>query len=522
MSISREEIGQMIVVRASGHLLDQQREYPIWEPREDTLRHWIKNLHIGGVILLGASAVEVAQRTKQLQSWSSKPLLIAADIEEGVGQRFPGGTHFPPPMALGEIAKKDEDKAISYSIQMGMMIAKEAIAVGINWLLAPVVDVNNNPDNPVINIRAFADSPEMVSKLTSAFIRGAQIFPILATAKHFPGHGDTATDSHLELPVINHSLERLARVEIAPFRSAIYAGVASIMTGHLLVTAWDEKNPATLSRTIITEQLREKFGFQGLIVTDALIMGGITKNDTDEELAVKAVEAGVDILLMPKDPKVTIDAIYNALETGRLSSERVYTSLKRIAHAKAKLRPSSELATSALSRKDYQGLSRIILHKSTLAAGNIPLIPQGAGENIIVVDDWLNCQFLNRHSPAVKIPQLLGYKTRLLDQTSLEILQEAEDRYLILQVFIRGNPFRGEAGLSSIAKEVYLRLIEKQSLQAVMIYGSPYVAQWFQEKLSHEVSFVFTYGQNNLAQDIACKKIFSKSVITQASNEFTD
>ena len=209
MSICLEDLGQMIVVRASGHLLDHQREYPIWEPPQKTLQHWVEDLQVGGVILLGASAIEVSQRINQLQGWSEKKLFIAADIEEGVGQRFSGGTHFPPPMALGEIAKKDVQKAISYSMQMGMMLAKESLAVGINWILAPVVDVNNNPDNPVINIRAFADTPELVSILTRAFIRGAQIYPVLATAKHFPGHGDTAIDSHLELPVIQHCLERL-------------------------------------------------------------------------------------------------------------------------------------------------------------------------------------------------------------------------------------------------------------------------------------------------------------------------
>ncbi len=521
MLISRQELGQMIVIRASGYLLDHQREYPLWEPPEKTLRHWLEDLQVGGVILLGASAVEVSMRTKQLQSWSKTPLLIAADIEEGVGQRFPGGTVFPPPMSLGEIATKDEWKAVSYSMQMGMMIAKEALTIGINWLLAPVVDINNNPDNPVINIRSFGDTPELVSKLTKAFIRGAQTLSVLTTAKHFPGHGDTAKDSHLELPVINHSLERLTEVEMLPFRSAISAEVASIMTAHLLIPAWDKDNPATLSPEIINSQLRERLGFKGLIVTDALIMGGITKNNSHSEVAVKAIEAGADILLMPPDPEIALDAIYNALETGRLSVDRVLESLQRIASAKAKLKPSlssTEEITTQLSRKDYQGLCSVILQSSLRERGNLPLIPQ-KGESILVVDDWLNCQFLKRNSPAVKVPQSLGYTTRLIDQTTLESLQGSS---FVLQVFIRGNPFRGQAGLSSTAQQVYQGLIERKCLQAVVIYGSPYVAQWFQERLSEDTPFIFTYGQDDLAQAIVCQKLFNQSIKNLTTSQFTD
>ncbi|HAC62364.1 MAG TPA: beta-glucosidase, partial [Cyanothece sp. UBA12306] len=170
----KQQLGQMVVVRASGYLFDHQISYPTWEPSNAQLRHWLETLNLGGVILLGGSAAELMLRTQQLQKWSKNPLLIAADIEEGVGQRFSGATWFPPPMALGEIAKQDLSQAKEYATQMGVIIAQEALAIGINWVLAPVVDVNNNPQNPVINVRSFGDDPKIVSELAKAFLEGAK------------------------------------------------------------------------------------------------------------------------------------------------------------------------------------------------------------------------------------------------------------------------------------------------------------------------------------------------------------
>ncbi|MGL5834791.1 MAG: glycoside hydrolase family 3 N-terminal domain-containing protein, partial [Waterburya sp.] len=261
----KEQIAQMIVVRASGHLFDHQIRYPAWEANHQQLKIWLTELNLGGVILLGGSSAELKMRSQQLQSWAKIPLFIAADIEEGIGQRFPGGTWFPPPMALGQIYQNNPDLARQYASQMGEVTGKEALAVGINWLLAPVVDVNNNPDNPAINIRAFGDRPEVVADLTTAFIQGAKSTAVLTTAKHFPGHGDTSTDSHLDLPALNHSESRLAAIELPPFEQAIAAGVDSVMTAHLLIAAWDNQCPATLSRKIVTEILRNRLGFSSLV-----------------------------------------------------------------------------------------------------------------------------------------------------------------------------------------------------------------------------------------------------------------
>ena len=260
-----EQAAQMVVVRASGYLFDHQIQYPAWEVANQTLQIYLEDLGVGGVILLGGSAAEIALRSQQLQAWAKTPLLLAADIEEGVGQRFSGATWLPPPMALGAIAADHPALALAYAEQMGAITAQEAQAIGLNWLLAPVVDVNNNPTNPVINIRAFGDSSEKVGPLAAAFIRGAQHHAVLTTAKHFPGHGDTAVDSHLTLPILSHRLDRLTQIEFPPFQQAISAGVDAVMSAHLQVPALDSHYPATLSKPTLTGLLRRKLGFQGLI-----------------------------------------------------------------------------------------------------------------------------------------------------------------------------------------------------------------------------------------------------------------
>ncbi|MBE9168246.1 beta-glucosidase [Pleurocapsales cyanobacterium LEGE 06147] len=512
----KEQIGQMVVVRASGYLFDWQIRYPAWEAPAAKLKQWLAQLNLGGVILLGGSAPELAWRSQQLQSWAKTPLLIAADIEEGVGHRFAGATWFPPPMALGAIAAKNSTLAQEYATRMGAVTAREALAIGINWLLAPVVDVNNNRANPVINIRAFGERPETVSNLTEAFIRGAQEYPILTTAKHFPGHGDTATDSHLDLPVLPHSDSRLIEIELPSFEKAIAAGVNSIMTAHLLIPAWDAERPATLSQPILTGKLRQELGFEGLIVTDALIMGGVTKYASPEEIAIVAVEAGADILLMPGDPLVAIETIERAVQLGRLSKERIHQSLERIWQAKKKVIQTSPLSLSFLDRlaqPQAMATTESILRDSLQTGGKLPLQPTKDRElcNLIVVDDILNCNFLARHTPAVTIPQELGYQLHLVDQNTLAHTP-FDLRQTLLQIFIRGNPFRGTAGLTPKAKEIYQQLIQAKQVQGLIIYGSPYVLEWFITQIPENCPWVFTYGQMANAQALANNVLFGLPV----------
>ncbi|MBF2020458.1 MAG: beta-glucosidase [Hydrococcus sp. C42_A2020_068] len=524
----KEQIGQMVVVRASGYLFDRQIRYPAWEPPAAKLRYWLQTLNLGGVILLGGSAAEIALRSQQLQSWATIPLFIGADIEEGVGQSFAGATWFPPPMAIGAIAEQDRDRAKYYATQMGAITAQEALAIGINWIYAPVADVNNNPDNPVINVRSFGDTPEVVGQLITAFIEGAKSYPVLTTAKHFPGHGDTATDSHLDLPVLPHAASRLAEVELPPFQSAIAAGVDSIMSAHLLIPAWDSDRPATLSQPILTGQLRQQLGFAGLIVTDALIMGGVANYASPEEVAVMAVEAGADILLMPGDPEVAIEAVDRAVRSGRLSEAKIHESIERIWQAKRKiLRDKTEKESlffiSQLEQPAAIQTVDRILRESMQVGGSLPLKPSSEekGRNLIVVDDLLNCDFLDRHTPAVTIPKQLGYELQLVDQTTLNFVGD-DPRKTLLQVFIRANPFRGIAGLTPQARDFYEKLLQGGSIQGLIIYGSPYILEWFRSQLPSELPWIFSYGQIERAQAIATEVMFepSKFAISVAKDTF--
>jgi beta-glucosidase len=497
----KQQIGQMVVVRASGHLFDSQIRYPQWEPPNATLQHWLTEFNVGGVILLGGSAAELSWRSRQLQAWANLPLLVAADIEEGTGQRFDGATWFPPPMALSAI--ENRSRAVALAEQMGMLTAREALALGINWILAPVVDVNNNPNNPVINVRAFGETAETVSQLTTAFIRGAQRYPALTTAKHFPGHGDTATDSHLELPVIPHTGKRLVEVELPPFQSAIAAGVDSVMSAHLLIPAWDEKRPATLSPEILTAQLRQNLSFEGLIVTDALVMGGVANFTDFREVCVMAVEAGADILLMPQDPEAAIEAVYEAVQTQRIPHSRIQDSLQRIWKAKQKTLTLNEpLSLDAVAQPQARATALEIARASLQSGGNLPLAERTEGAiNLIVVDDLLNCNFLGAHTPAVAVPKRLGYELRLIDQQGWMDWDSVPAGSLV-QIFSRGNPFRGSIGLNPSVREGFKTLLRTARIGGLAIYGNPYVWEWFRPHLPSHLPWSFSYGQMPLAQEV--------------------
>src|SRR2546426_6141650 len=303
--------------------------------------HDVNDLHVGGFInithgsplgIVKSQAYPTAVLNNQLQSKSKLPLLIGADFERGTAMRLDEGTSFPTAMALA--AGGDSKDAYT----MGKITALESRAVGVNWIYAPDADVNNNPGNPIINTRSFGEDPTRVGEFVSAFVRGVEENGALATAKHFPGHGDTASDSHLDLPVVYGDRKRLDTVELVPFRAAIAAGVSSIMTAHLAVPAIEpDRVPATLSPRILTDLLRKELGFNGLVVTDALNMGGVTRIAAPGEAAVRSFLAGADVLLMPPVPDAAFEALKTAVRTGRIPRSRLDESVRRILRAKARL-----------------------------------------------------------------------------------------------------------------------------------------------------------------------------------------
>ncbi|HIK45103.1 MAG TPA: beta-glucosidase [Leptolyngbyaceae cyanobacterium M65_K2018_010] len=537
-----EQVAQMVVVRASGHLFDHEIRYPAWEADRATLTHYITDLGIGGVILLGGSAAEVGLKTQDLQTQTKIPLLIAADIEEGVGQRFSGATWFPPPMALAAIAQQDRSKALDYATAMGSVTAAEALAIGLNWVLAPVVDVNNNPLNPVINVRAFGDRPELVAALTEAFLRGARRHNILTTAKHFPGHGDTALDSHLELPRLSQDLARLKAIELPPFAAAIAAGVEAVMTAHLHIPALDGRYPATLSAPTLTGLLRQEMGFDGLIVTDALVMGAITRSYGPYEAAVLAIEAGADVLLMPPHPEGAIAAVVEAVNTGRLSPERILASVERLWRAKQRVgagligRPDSchawehvpppPVQFDQVAQPASQQLAARVVADSMTVVGSVPPCrPMQPGDNLVLVDQVIDCSALGRTAPALTWPEQYHYRLKLIDhQGCQQWPQAAALRPSLVQLFIRGNPFRGSATVSSLAIAWVETLLAADLLRGLILYGSPYAFADLRSRLGEPVPLGFTYGQMPVAQSLMLTALGlpRPQGPANASNPFTD
>jgi len=294
---------------------------------------WVDSAQVGGLIISfasSASPLDAALKLNALQRRSRVPLLVAADLEFGVGMRLAGATAFPMAMAIGATGSELD------AYELGRVTAIEARALGIHWTFSPVGDLNSNPLNPIINTRSFGEDPDEVSRLISAYVRGAGEHGLYTTVKHFPGHGDTGTDSHLALPVLQGCWDRLDRLELVPFRAAIRAGATAVMVAHIVYAcgAGGDSLPATLSPAVTTGFLRDSLGFRGLVVTDALTMGAIISRFGPGESAVRAFLAGSDMLLMPADLSWARAAMLAAVDSGRISHERLDASVRRVLELK--------------------------------------------------------------------------------------------------------------------------------------------------------------------------------------------
>ncbi len=320
----REKCAQMVMSWSKGFNADtNSAEFK----RIDKL---VKESNIGGIIFFQGETASEQKMINRLQKDSRIPLLISSDFERGLGSRIEDAVEFPYNMAVAATGN------IFYAYEMGRAIANDSKALGVRQNLAPVADVNNNPLNPIINIRSFSEDKEIVSSYTIAFIAGSKNERVITTAKHFPGHGNTQVDSHLDLPVINGTRSQLFQNELVPFVQSIKAGVQSIMVGHLYVPALQGENkiPSSLSKAVVTDLLQNEINFDGLIVTDALNMNAVTKYFSVVDAAVMAVNAGNDILLMPPDDKLTISALEDAVKDSLISEERINHSVRKIMAAK--------------------------------------------------------------------------------------------------------------------------------------------------------------------------------------------
>jgi beta-N-acetylhexosaminidase len=313
-------------------------------PQWRRLSQYIQQDKVGGFTISVGSPIEVAAKLNALQSMSKIPLLFGADLEAGAGFRARGGYFvpnaidlggaivFPPEMAIGAT----RDTTLAY--EQGRLTALEGRALGIHIAYAPVLDVNNNPDNPVINTRSYSEDPHLAARMGVAFIHGLQDHGMIATGKHFPGHGDTGVNSHLALPVVTVSRSRLDTVELVPFRAAVNGGVGAIMSFHGSMPALDSSGvPGTLSSKVLTDLLRGEMGFRGLIISDAMDMRGVLDQFGAAEAVKRAIAAGIDILIQPLDVPQTIDAVVAGVAEGRYTQARLDSSVRRVLEAKRKL-----------------------------------------------------------------------------------------------------------------------------------------------------------------------------------------
>src|SRR6184192_708647 len=322
----RDRVGQLVVPWLAGS----------YTALDDSLfqvaARWVDSLEVGGLIISVGSPFDIAAKLNALQRRSRLPLLVSADLEWGAGMRVVGGTAFPHIMAAGATGNPRDAYAI------GEAAATEGRAVGIHVNFAPDADVNNNPLNPIINIRSFGEDPRAVSRLVAEYVRGLREHRMLSTLKHFPGHGDTQTDSHIGLPLITAGYSRLDSIELAPFRAGIAAGADVVMSAHIALPAFTGSDePATLYAAVLTGLLRDSLHFQGLAVTDALMMGAIVAKYGAGEATVRAFLAGSDLLLMPSDPDSAVNAMAAAVRGGRISRERLEQSVRRVLEIKRRL-----------------------------------------------------------------------------------------------------------------------------------------------------------------------------------------
>jgi len=333
-----EKIGQVFMIWCRAAFLNVENpEYLQW--REAMQKYHIGSfamtVHVDGPFLLRSEPYEAADLANRLQHDSKLPLLFAADFERGVAMRLIGTTVFPHAMAFGAVGSTADTE------NFGRINAEEARAIGIHWNFFPDADVNSNPANPIINTRSFGEDPKQVGDLVTAYIKGAHEGGMLVTAKHFPGHGDTATDSHLAVASVSGDRAHLDSVELPPFRQAIAAGVDSVMVAHVTVPALDSdpNHVATISPAIVSDLLENQLGFKGLIVTDALDMAGLTHLFASNigRAAVEAFKAGNDLLLIPADLPASYNALVQAVKSGEISRQRLDRSVLKILKVKASL-----------------------------------------------------------------------------------------------------------------------------------------------------------------------------------------
>ena len=532
----RRAVARLLVIRASGHAEDGQRRYPRWELCNRELERLLGS-GVGGVILLGGSATELQQRCRRLRHWSGDgDLLLCADVEEGIGQRFEGASWLAPPMTLGRLHRSHPEHALHLAERYGRTTAAQARRCGLNWVLAPVCDVNSNPENPVINVRAWGDQAQAVADLVDAFHRGLNAAGVLGCAKHFPGHGDTDQDSHLELPLISHARSRIEQLELVPFRRLIASEVASVMTAHLLIPALDPSQPATLSRSVLTDLLRTELGFSGLVVTDALVMEAISRSLGPSEAAVQAFAAGADLILMPADADQAIDGICAALAQGRIPESRLSESLQRRAQALQRCDEAagSETELDLVTPADDELSMELVSSSLEIQGPLLAAHPEQDAVNLIRVDGMLPCPFLRTDASAITKPERHGYRALICHDKGIEPwamnrdsaepleLERLGKGPVFLQLFLRGNPFRAGQQRHEPWDRAIQQLLRVERLSGLAVYGCPYRWDSLRRLVPDHIPAGYCPGQMPEAQKQLLDRMLGMNWDEQARKDFTD
>ncbi|HJY05195.1 MAG TPA: glycoside hydrolase family 3 N-terminal domain-containing protein [Bryobacteraceae bacterium] len=516
-----DRIAQLIVVRGYGDYLNSQSaEYR-------RLAHWIRDVHVGGMIVanrvhdgrvINAQPYEMAVFLNHLQRLARTPLFFGSDFERGASMRVAETARYPYMMAYG--AAHD----LNAVRDLGAATAREARALGITWVFAPDADVNNNPDNPIINTRSFGEDPQAVAQNVTAFIEGAHADPgnyVLLSAKHFPGHGDTAEDSHMQMAKLDQPKERIESVELVPFRAAIAHGVDSIMTAHLSVPAFEPRPiPATVSKNILTGLLREQMGFKGLIVTDAMDMQGLTALFSQGEAAARAIEAGADVLLMPADPEACIRGVMEAVRKGRISQRRINESAAKVLAAKRRVGlyrsrfVSLDKIADRIKDPSLDELAQKVADESvTLVKDDKHLFPIGDPANAcltVLTEGRYSSRGQNLINTALRrAPNLRTYVANATTpDAELNGLTEAlsKCKQVYIGAFVTATAYRGSVALEGGLSSFISSLIKAKAPVGLISFGSPYLLRSF----PGVSAYAATFSISNTSEIAAAKALFGE------------
>ena len=499
-----EKIGQLMILRAYS---DKDSIY------DDTLISQVKKWGAGGICFFKGTPYKQALLTNQLKDAAKTPLIFSTDAEWGLGMRLDSTFSFPKQMMLGAV----KDDSLIY--QMACQIAKDCRRMGLQINFAPVIDINNNPDNPVINVRSFGEDKTLVARKSELYMKGLQDNKVMATAKHFPGHGDTDTDSHLALPVMNHSRERLDSLELFPFRQLIKNGLQGVMIAHLFIPSLDtaKNTPATLSANIVTGLLKHQLGFKGFVITDALDMQGVTKYYKPGEIEVKALQAGNDILLLPQNIRVAINAIRQAVDSCQITDSLIDSKCRKILELKYRfgLAQKSYISTQHLY-EDLNPVSSEILSRKlvkeavTIVKDRYNLIPLSLLDHrkiaCLSVGDTSKTAFqkmIGKYAPVTYINLPVNFSSSLMDSV-IHLCREFN--LIITGVHKTSNSPEKKFGLSAQT----VALIDTLSLQTKMvldIFGSPYILDLFKHTDQMDAVLV-SYQDMKDAESLSAQIIF--------------